>query len=831
MPRKKKKSKDVIRREDRERKRKKGIENQSEIQTNPISERKNDTNRQTDSVAMIPPQNNVSIDEERLEEEVQMYIRTHPEDELSKYVEGSNEFSQFDHPQEQTRTHIRTHTGEMFHNCDLCGKEFLSRYDLQIHMRSHTGFKPYKCLICCEEFSVKSSFILHTRRHQAGKKYKSLDLKMHITTHAVDEQTNYDGCSNAFTQLDHPQEHTRMLPILKTEEIFHNCGICCKEFCSKDDLQKHMRSHTEFKPFKCLICGEDFSVISSFRIHMRSHKEKGDNSSGHKGDNPSGVKGNNSTEHKEDNSSGHNGNNPSGHKGDNPSDLQMYFTTHAVDKQSNYEESSNEFSQLNHSREQTRMLPILKTEEIFHNCGICGKEFCSRDDLQKHMRIHTEFKPFKCLICGEDFSVISSFKIHMRRHKEKGNNSSGHKGDNPSVEKDDNSTGDKEDNSSGDKGNNSSDLQINKRTHAGDEQRNHEECSNEFSQVDHPHGQRRVLITHIRTQTRTITRTHPLLKTGKLFHDCDICGKEFISKSSLREHIRSHTGFKPYKCGICGKDFRVKSSVNYHMKIHEKKPYICDVCSTGFTSSQRLDKHMRTHTGDDFKPYTCDHRQRSKIEKHLSKRQFTTSDEDGSSMDDNSPKYKRKKLEKGSDEYVMKRVRNNTAVKKCREKSRQKANKTMDQVDKLRMENETLKQKVTNLSKDTQHRQRSKMEKHLSKRQFTTSEDGSSMDDNSPKYKRKKLKKGSDEYVMKRVRNNTAVKKCREKSQQKANETMDQVDKLRKENEALKQKVTNLSKEIGVMKNLLLAHAGSVSQNEFSGNTASTSGIKIEPTD
>ncbi|VDI20049.1 CCAAT/enhancer binding protein (C/EBP), gamma [Mytilus galloprovincialis] len=123
------------------------------------------------------------------------------------------------------------------------------------------------------------------------------------------------------------------------------------------------------------------------------------------------------------------------------------------------------------------------------------------------------------------------------------------------------------------------------------------------------------------------------------------------------------------------------------------------------------------------------------------------------------------------------------------------------------------------------------MEKHLSKRQFTTSEDGSSMDDNSPKYKRKKLKKGSDEYVMKRVRNNTAVKKCREKSQQKANETMDQVDKLRKENEALKQKVTNLSKEIGVMKNLLLAHAGSVSQNEFSGNTASTSRIKIEPTD
>ncbi|VDI16823.1 blast:Zinc finger protein 233 [Mytilus galloprovincialis] len=154
---------------------------------------------------------------------------------------------------------------------------------------------------------------------------------MHITTHAVDEQTNYDGCSNEFSQVDHPQEQTRMLPILKTEEIFHNCGVCCKEFCSRDDLQKHMRIHTGFKPFKCLICGEDFSVISSFKIHMRRHKEKGNNSSGHKGDDPSGHKGDNPSGHKGDNtsvekgnnSSGHKGNNSSGEKGDNPSDLQV----------------------------------------------------------------------------------------------------------------------------------------------------------------------------------------------------------------------------------------------------------------------------------------------------------------------------------------------------------------------------------------------------------------------------------------------------------------------------------------------------------------------------
>ncbi|XP_063437888.1 zinc finger protein ZFP2-like [Mytilus trossulus] len=618
---------------DRESQRKLGIENWPEIQTNPIRQRNSDT-RIKDSIAIIPQQNNESIKEEKLEEDVEMYIKTDAEDEQSNYVKGSNEFTQFNHPREQTRTHIRTHTGEMFHNCDLCGKEFLNRYDLQIHRRSHTGFKPFKCLICGEEFSVKSSFILHTRRHQ-GKKYKSLDLKMHITTHAVDEESDYDGCSNEFSQFNQPQEQTRMLPILKTGEMFHNCDICGKEFCSKDDFQKHKRIHTGFKPFKCLICAEDFSVISNFKIHMKRHKEKENNSSGD--------------------------------KGNNPSNLQMHIRTHPEDEQTNnYVEYSNEFSQFDHSQKQTRMLPILKTEEMFPECDLCGKEFLNKYDLQIHRRSHTGFKPFKCLICGEDFSVISNFKIHMKRHKEKennssenkgdnssgykGNNSFGHKGDNPSGHKGDNSSeyernnslghkgnnssGDKGDNPSGEKANNSSghtgnnspghkrnnpsDLQMNISTHAEDDQSSDGECSNEFSQVDHPHGQRKMLITHTKTHPithirthpithiRTITRTHPLLKTGELFHDCDICGKEFISKSSLRDHIRSHTGFKPYKCGICGRDFRVKSSINSHMKIHERKPYRCDVCRKGFTSSQALDKHIRTHTGGDNKPYTCD---------------------------------------------------------------------------------------------------------------------------------------------------------------------------------------------------------------------------------
>lgn len=67
--------------------------------------------------------------------------------------------------------------------------------------------------------------------------------------------------------------------------------------------------------------------------------------------------------------------------------------------------------------------------------------------------------------------------------------------------------------------------------------------------------------------------------------------------------------------------------------------------------------------------------------------------------------------------------------------------------------------------------------------------------------------KESDEYKKRRERNNVAVRKSRDKSRQKAQETMDRVDELKKDNAHLEQKVTILSKELSLLKDLFLAHA------------------------
>lgn len=68
--------------------------------------------------------------------------------------------------------------------------------------------------------------------------------------------------------------------------------------------------------------------------------------------------------------------------------------------------------------------------------------------------------------------------------------------------------------------------------------------------------------------------------------------------------------------------------------------------------------------------------------------------------------------------------------------------------------------------------------------------------------KKAQLEKGSDEYRMKRERNNIAVRKSRFKSKQKYVETQHKVDELQEENSRLQSKVDFLTKELNVLRSL-----------------------------
>lgn len=191
-----------------------------------------------------------------------------------------------------------------------------------------------------------------------------------------------------------------------------------------------------------------------------------------------------------------------------------------------------------------------------YKCPHCTSFFPKFYYLRKHLRSHSDVRPYTCHVCGKSFSQQQSLNRHINIH-------SGH-GYQCNV--------------CGCVMSDKANLNVHMRNHLGEKKYICEVCGKAFAQWSSHYYH---MFTH---------------SDSKRFH-CIICEKKFQSPAGLREHKRIHViSEERHVCETCGNSFSSRKNLLSHIKIHSTdRCHKCEYCPAAFVRRKYLVQHYKTH--------------------------------------------------------------------------------------------------------------------------------------------------------------------------------------------------------------------------------------------
>jgi len=343
------------------------------------------------------------------------------------------------------------------------------------------------------------------------KKFRNeQNLNIHIQSHTNERPYNCKQCGNVFKRKDVLQTH--LLLHAGDSSKVHLCSICGKRLRQACDLRIHTRVHTGEKPYKCELCPWAFSDPSSLARH-----KTGKHNIGVKRRCPVCSKS----------------------FGTNKMDFENHMRTHTGEK------------------------PF--------KCSTCRKEFATSGDLKKHHVSHKPAQQFSCNICGKLYQAAPTLKRHIKTHT------------------------------------------VNKKTYQCPE------CPKVFFDYD-----KSSLNRHVRFVHRNY-RPHSCNICGKVFRGkgnrdehirkhlgerhlkCSLCPYETNNVRYLNLHLKRHVVNPSHKCSKCSYEHPSPLELQRHyLKGHvgsSEDLFQCFFCGAKTTSMEQLETHCRKHTKE--KPYFC----------------------------------------------------------------------------------------------------------------------------------------------------------------------------------------------------------------------------------
>ncbi|CAG2232761.1 KRAB [Mytilus edulis] len=267
-----------------------------------------------------------------------------------------------------------------------------------------------------------------------------------------------------------------------------------------------------------------------------------------------------------------------------------------------------------------------KSDQTVHKCGLCGITYKRRANWQNHLKTHAKEKIYMCGYCGNLFQKVN-FLQHLKTHKDEQDEANlrpivetnPRRPDRPSPPPPPPPR--------------TPTQQTQQPTHTAQppqqtiQETESSDGEKQFMvkshQVTLPNQQVATLIdlgnlmdvsvnedgTIDGVETPKTITADPLDESGimnndpdynpsdgiddtKYIYKCNVCGKEYNSKSNCHRHLKTHTHAKVYKCNDCDKTYMHRYELKMHRRIHTgEKPY---------NRKQILDNHMRGHEEEEL---------------------------------------------------------------------------------------------------------------------------------------------------------------------------------------------------------------------------------------
>ncbi|XP_046466966.1 zinc finger protein 236 isoform X1 [Neodiprion pinetum] len=481
----------------------------------------------------------------------------------------------------QTKKGVKQKT---MYKCKICLKSFQKPSQLVRHIRVHTGEKPFQCTICTRAFTQKGSLQIHMWKHNGFRPH------------------NCSFCNAKFSQKGNLNAHILRVHNVPDGKPYYKCTYCPCTFKKLGSLNAHMKKmHSNPKPQSCVSSTEDMQATVDTVMSQLAMLESGVK-------NPADSTANSSPNKDILQQALKNSGLPSKDKEPAP-EVQTPKKGEAQTTMVTLLDSSIDSA--------TRKYVTIKQRTIgntrWYTCSYCHKEFKKPSDLIRHLRVHTQEKPFKCSYCSRSFAVKSTMIAHERTH-----------------------TGVKKYmccNCNKMFACHSS-LTTHMRIHAGVKPFTCNICDKSFSANT-------LLKSHMKSHAKTKTKPtpqteiiapsivleEPLIITdagNKISiaqvqskhqqvynsndvarpHKCWVCPAAFRKMSHLKQHYRRHTGERPYKCQKCNRKFTSNSVLKSHLQTHEgSRPYNCSMCSAKFSTQSSMKRHLATHSNK--RPFMC----------------------------------------------------------------------------------------------------------------------------------------------------------------------------------------------------------------------------------